>query len=92
MTRRIACLHNPGMRFATAARNSSSCQCCRGNPSKAALRVKGCGDMRQRVAAAFGSPARFFSAALCQRRMTSAVTPLSPAQSCKRREAFSESA
>ena len=48
--------------------------------------------MRQRVAAAFGSPAwLLFLSRLRQRRMTSAVTPLSPAQSCRRREALSES-
>ena len=49
---------------------------------------EGCGETRQRVAAALGSPAMFFSVVLRQRRMASAVTPVSPAQSCKRREAF----
>ena len=49
-----------------------------------------CGEIRQRVAAALGSLAWAFSVALCQRRITMAVTPLSPAASCRRRDAVND--
>jgi hypothetical protein len=45
---------------------------------------------RQRVVAAFGSPAKTFSPAVRQRRSSRGVTLLSPAHSCKRRDAVRE--
>ena len=75
MTLRIACLHNPGMRLAT----SDAQQFDMPDAGVAILRTRSCveglGETRQRVDAAFGSPASSCSPALRQRRATSAVTP-----------------
>jgi hypothetical protein len=59
MTRRVACLQNPGIRFTPA---------CAPQLHQPELPIQGveslverrCGEMRQRVAAAFGSPTSFF--------------------------------
>ena len=71
-----------------SSRISSTRQRACGSPTKWPG-SSGEGEMRQRVTAELGSMARSRCAALCQRRMTNAVTPLCSAASCRRRELVS---
>jgi hypothetical protein len=89
MTRRIARLQNPGTRLTTSDAQQFDI------PALALEFIdrpagEGEGAIRQRVAAALGSVACSFSPAWRHRRIRRAVTPVSPAQSCRRREMLSE--